>query len=180
YLSRLLMRISGKRPLLLSSTVKSENDLLVVDTTNPEFTDAAGSAVHGDTVHIFQSIFLWEHCCYAKARLSNYGLVPVEFTLTVAFEADFADIFEVRGHARPRRGTSMEPILDRDRVILAYEGLDRVIRRTTLVFNPAPASLTSRRADFRVRLEPHQHIACYATVSCEASAPSRGRAACGS
>src|SRR5690606_19547528 len=36
YLSRLELRVNGTRPLLLSSTVREENDLLVVDLTNPD------------------------------------------------------------------------------------------------------------------------------------------------
>src|SRR4051812_12139788 len=54
-LSRLVLRLSGKRALLLSSTITDENDLLVVDATNPDFTDASGKKVKGDTVHIFLS-----------------------------------------------------------------------------------------------------------------------------
>ena len=39
FLSRLELRIGGRRPLLLSSTVKKENDLLTVDLANPDLKD---------------------------------------------------------------------------------------------------------------------------------------------
>src|SRR5512142_468483 len=45
HLSRLLLRIEGRRPLLLSSTIKDDNDLFVVDATNPDFSDESGSRV---------------------------------------------------------------------------------------------------------------------------------------
>src|SRR4029079_11900118 len=45
HLSRLELRLGGRRPLLLSSTVKKENDLLTVDLANPDLVDANGEVV---------------------------------------------------------------------------------------------------------------------------------------
>src|SRR5437868_14582131 len=42
FLSRLEVRIGGRRPLLLSSTVKEENDLLSVDLANTDLVDETG------------------------------------------------------------------------------------------------------------------------------------------
>jgi glycogen debranching enzyme len=170
HLSRLRTRLEGKRPLLLSSTVTEDNDLLIVDSTNPDFTDALGSKVRGDTVHVFQSIFLWQHRCHGRIRLANYGLSPVEFTLALDFEADFADIFEVRGHKRDKRGRQLAPTLAADRVTLSYEGLDGLVRTTILAFEPEPALLSPGRAEFRVKLRPHEHMELYLRVTCQ-SAP---------
>jgi glycogen debranching enzyme len=169
YLSRLLVRIEGKRPLLLSSTIKDENDLLVVDATNPDFTDSLGKKVRGDTVHLCVSAFLWQDRCYGRIRLANYGLEDVNFTLSIEFDADFADIFEVRGHRRERRGKLRKPLIQGDRVTLCYEGLDGEVRETSLLFHPAPRVLSAGRADFPLKLGPHEHISLYVTVTCAAS-----------
>ncbi len=45
FLSRLEVRIGGRRPLLLSSTVKEDNDLLAVDLTNPDLAARDGALV---------------------------------------------------------------------------------------------------------------------------------------
>src|SRR3954453_14417047 len=45
FLSRLEVRVGGRRPLLLSSTVKEENDLLAVDLTTPDVTARDGTLV---------------------------------------------------------------------------------------------------------------------------------------
>src|SRR5260221_4612515 len=37
-------------------------------------------------------------------ELRNYGTASTEFRLGLIFDADFADMFEVRGSVRPRRG----------------------------------------------------------------------------
>ncbi len=64
FLSRLLMNLQGKRPLLLSSTVKENNDFLAVDLTNPEFQDAPGNKIHHGALHLFRSI-----CATTRAGL---------------------------------------------------------------------------------------------------------------
>ena len=45
YLSRLWLRISGLRPLLLSSTVREDNILLGVDLTNPDIELPSGESL---------------------------------------------------------------------------------------------------------------------------------------
>src|SRR5919205_719832 len=51
---------------------------------------------------------------------------------------DFADLFEVRGERRERRGTQHRPEIGPDCVTLAYTGLDGKRRATRLRFDPAP------------------------------------------
>ena len=84
-------------------------------------------------MHISRSIVLWRgRAVRAPAQSRNYGREPASFDLALAFDADFADIFEVRGIERARRGDmAAGPDRRRDRV-LAYRGLDDVVRRTRL------------------------------------------------
>src|SRR5262245_41360715 len=133
YLSRLELRLGGRRPLLLSSTVKKENDLLTVDLANPDLVDAHGEIVlpRGE-LHIFRTKFLWAGACYERLRVSNFGLHAVETELSVSFDADFADIFEVRGAKRERRGRRLADLTEGGEVMLGYEGLDRIVRRARL------------------------------------------------
>lgn len=81
----------------------------------------------------------------------NHG-VDVEFELR--FDADFVDVFEVRGARRPRRGRKLDPILARDRVELRYEGVDGELYRTVLRFTPEPEEVAPDRARFRLSLTP--------------------------
>ncbi len=146
--------------------VKEENDLLVVDSANPDFIAGDGRTVKGDTIHLFQSSFLWERCCYVRLRVSNFSLEPVEFELSVGFGADFADIFEVRGMQRDARGRLLPPEIRRDAVVMAYRGLDGAVRSTAMHFDPAPESLSPERAAFAVRLAPRGHAEYFVTAAC--------------
>jgi glycogen debranching enzyme len=155
YLSTFEIAIERRRPLLLNSTVLRDN-LLNVDLANPDLPDRP-DPLPRDSVHVFSQSFLWQRCWHARLRLHNYALRAVEVELSLLFEADHADIFEVRGVHRARRGERLPPVIGAGEIALGYEGLDRVKRTTRLVFQPAPATLTARRASYRLRIAPQGH-----------------------
>src|SRR5580765_3590351 len=98
YLSLFRLRLNRQRPLLLSARVKDDNELFSVDLTNPDIQLGDGDlAIARDLVHLFRARFLWDGTWYERIRLWNYSRTPVRVSLTFEFDADFADIFEVRG-----------------------------------------------------------------------------------
>src|SRR5262245_51317506 len=97
FLSCLILRLGRGDPLFLSSTVKEDNAVLAVDLTNPDIRAGETVLVPRGTLHLFRSVFLWEGVCYQRLRLRNYGSARVESIYSLRFDADFADIFEVRG-----------------------------------------------------------------------------------
>src|SRR5919108_2772020 len=119
FLSRLVLRVGRSRPLFLSSTVKDDNALLAVDLTNPDLTIDGWVVVPRGTLHILRTKFLWEGTCYERISIFNYGLIPVDMSLFLQFDADFADIFEVRGFRRERRGRRLEGIVEGTSICLA-------------------------------------------------------------
>ena len=125
-------------------------------------------------MHIFRSQFLGTASHYEHLRILNYGLELVRLALLFQFDADFADIFEVRGTKRERKGESLTDHVDGSAAILAYKGLDGVFRRTRLEFSPHPTSLTTREALFRITLEPKQETSIYTTVACQRDASTNG------
>ena len=179
FLSRLEVRLGGRRPLLLSSTVKEDNDLLAVDLTNPDLAERDGTLVlRRGELHLFRSKFLWRGVCYERLRLSNFGLETTAIDLSVSFDADFADVFEVRGSKRERRGHTLPPSIEGGIVVLAYRGLDEVVRRARLAFDPPPADLTGSRARFELELPSRETVTLMLTIGCEVgdSAAARPRA----
>ncbi|MFQ5774378.1 MAG: glycogen debranching N-terminal domain-containing protein [Kiloniellaceae bacterium] len=166
YLSDLRVLVNGKRPLLLSSTVQDNNALLAADLTNPDFVEDGRVVLPRDTIHIVRSKFLWDAACYERLGLRNFDDKPQRIDLAILFAADFADIFEVRGHARERHGqTAVE--ISKDEVTFAYQGLDSLRRRAVIRFDPEPASLDQEGALFHVELDPGAHVSVFFSVSCE-------------
>ncbi len=169
FLSCLILRLGRGEPMFLSSTVREDNALLAVDLTNPDIRDAEHVAVARGTLHLHRQIFLWQEVCYQLIQLRNYGSARVEVSFSLRFEADFADIFEVRGTHRARRGRMLPPISSDGSMVLGYEGLDGVTRRTRLQFSPAPRQLTATDAYFTIPLDPQEGASFYLTVGCETS-----------
>ncbi len=167
HLSRLEMRFCGLRPLLLSSTIREDNVLFGVDLTNPDLRLASGAPLQRGTVHIYRTKFLTDVVCYDQVTLNNYGEWPLDVDVSFAFEADFADIFEVRGEKRARRGEKIPEELGQSSVTLAYEGLDH-IRRTTRVECSLPyAKAHSGGITVPIHLEPRGEASFTLNVACE-------------
>ncbi|HEY9777465.1 MAG TPA: glycogen debranching N-terminal domain-containing protein [Planktothrix sp.] len=91
-----------------------------------------------------------------RVTIKNLSGETRDLQLVIQFASDFADMFEVRGTERPKRGETRAPRLtaDRRRTTLTYVGLDRIRRRTFIDFiRPQPARLTADKAVFALRLK---------------------------
>jgi glycogen debranching enzyme len=167
FLSFQELTIDGVRPLFLGSSVKEANSLLVVELMNPDLGPIGEVVVPKGTLHIFRAKLLWEDACYEHIRLTNHGREPVNARMGMSFDADFVDLFEVRGMTRERRGDRLPAEVSADEVVLPYRGRDACMRRSRVGFAPTPDSLTDGHAEFEVRLEPGQESHLYCTVVCE-------------
>lgn len=157
YLSDLHLTINGKRPMLLSSTLRDDNAVLTCDLTNPDILDDSGKLVLGhDLIHIRRSRFLWNGCCYERLTVRNFDARSQHVWLEIEFAADFADLFEVRGTSRSRRGQYMPATVEKDSVELSYLGLDQRRRSTQLSFDPVPDELQSSGVTYNLALAPQQ------------------------
>ncbi|WP_207486080.1 amylo-alpha-1,6-glucosidase [Arenibaculum pallidiluteum] len=154
HLSLFELSLDGERPMLLSSTLRLDNAALTCDLTNPDIFRDGALAVERDTIHLLRTKFLWDGACYERLSVRNFAAHPVAIRLAIRFGADFADLFEVRGSRRARRGTLHAPEVGADLVRLAYTGLDGLLRVTELRFEPVPDTLTADTATFELRLPP--------------------------
>lgn len=175
FLSRLTLKLGKDRPLLLSSTVREDNAVLAVDATNPDVSRNGETVVPRGIVHIYRTKILWKRTCQERLRIHNYGRVAMDFSFSLEFDADFADIFELRGMTRERRGRRLETEIGQGMVVLAYEGLDRRPRRTRIVFDPPPSRLSESAANYQIRLEPGEDANYRWVIACEVDADSRGQ-----
>ena len=57
-----------------------------------------------DLLHLRRSVFLWDSACHERIALRNFDDRRREVRIDLTFAADFADLFEVRGANRARRG----------------------------------------------------------------------------
>jgi glycogen debranching enzyme len=171
YLSHLHFTIAGQRPMLLSSTLRDDNATLTCDLTNPDLFDANGRrTLEHDLLHLRRSRFLWNGAWHERIAIRNFDEQPHRVEVDLAFAADFADVFEVRGTQRARRGTMQAPVVTADAVRLAYLGLDGRRRETRLRFDPAPRRLTADHAAFVFDIAPHGAATIVLEIACDGAA----------
>jgi len=167
YISRFRLRINGRRPLLLSSRVKDDNELFGADLTNPDLPFDGNQLLLHDLVHLFRSRFLWKGAWHECVRLWNYHRANVKLSLSFDVECDFADIFEVRGTPRKARGTYLEPVLGSRQMRLGYRGLDDEDRWATIEWSEAPQAMTAGSVRFDYDLQPRTPVLLSLAIRCE-------------
>src|SRR3954469_22397396 len=118
YLARLELVLDDVQPLLLGSNLRDDNSALTVDLTNPDVYRNERLILPKDMLHIVRTIFLWRGTFYQRIGLQNHSDRPASFDLSLVFDSDFADLFEVRGERRPRRGLGSGKLLAPDQVLL--------------------------------------------------------------
>jgi glycogen debranching enzyme len=168
YLSRFELLLNGMPPLLLGSNLRDDNSVLTVDLTNPDLFLHGELALPKDTIHVVRTIFLWRGCAYHRLGFQNHGDARVKFSISLAFDNDFADLFEVRGLHRDRHGNK-EIRWDAGAgcVEVSYTGLDKRTRRSTFTFEPPPATLQKNIASYRFDLRPGERCSVCLTLECD-------------
>ncbi len=167
FLSRLELRLGSSRPLLLESTVHSDNSQLTADLTNPDININEGLLLRRGMIHLFRQKFLLKGTCFERFRLLNHGMETVEMPFILYFGADFTDLFEVRGMRRESRGEIFPPEVDGGSVRFKYSGVDGVTR--TLHVEPSfrPESLTGSQLSLAVKLAPQEQTEMTVSYRCE-------------
>ena len=168
FLSRLTVDLGRRRPLLLGALVRTDNAAIVVHLTNPDLTDEDGTVViTRGTLHLLHMLVLAGGALHHRLRVRNHGLVPIDVPIELGFDADYADIFEVRGAERSRRGEVLAPAVSGREVTLSYRGLDQVVRRTRLVLDGPATRLSPHGVRFDCALKPHGEHVCVFSFHCE-------------
>lgn len=171
FLSRLELQFEGQPPILLSSTAQSGFSLSAL-CANPYIEEKGISA---ETIGIQRNLVL-QGGLFEELTLTNYNTRPVEFEISLSFDADFADLFQIRGQVRSQIGVVLrqvassparvqEPLKPTDEacstkaneLVLAYQGLDQLLRESRIQFyRRQPDRFEGYTAIWRLSLQPHE------------------------
>jgi glycogen debranching enzyme len=171
YIARLELVLNDVQPLLLGSNLRDDNSALTIDLTNPDVYRDGRLVLQKDMLHIVRTIFLWRGSAYQRIGIQNHNGHPASFDVTLLFDNDFADLFEVRGEKRKRRGIGSSKVVGPKEVVLEYRGLDNRVRTTALHFDPRPTHLAANAATYHFELAPHETSSLFVAVSCNKETP---------
>ncbi|WP_373049037.1 glycogen debranching N-terminal domain-containing protein [Vulgatibacter sp.] len=154
FLSYLELSVSGGPPVVLS-TQTSTDYVTQIDMTVT--TRAFGGIFLGDPVnflHLRREQLVHEQFV-DRYTLTNFVTHPIDFWLELAWAADFADVFEIRGMRREARGQYRVPEIQGDAVIARYLGRDGRRYRSEITLRGGPSEIEAQRARFDLHLEPN-------------------------
>ena len=169
YLSRLELLIARSVPLLLGSTLDGSDLQHCCDLTNTDVYEDGAQWLHKDIVHIYRTTYVRDAAIRQRLVFTNHGSINLRLPVSIIFDCDFADIFEVRGMRRKKRGTIKRHLEAPQSVRFSYTGLDHVVRETRIHVEPKPASLKDTSALFYLDIPAKQSQRIFFVADAEAA-----------
>jgi glycogen debranching enzyme len=123
-------------------------DLMVSDPEREELLEDPSNFLHIRRRQILDGGLLEE------IVFTNFLMRACDIEVVVRFGADFADVFEVRGAKRAKRGSTHRARVEGASVVLGYTGLDGRTYETAVSFGVAPTELAPDHAVFELNLSP--------------------------
>jgi glycogen debranching enzyme len=158
FLQQAELRVHGWRPLLLNATVSDDALEGAIELTNPDILDGTQVILPGQSLRMSRRLVVYQRQLHQVVRVENFAARLYDLVLAWHLGADFVDVFEVRGHRRPRHGTLLPVRADGTALELSYQGLDRVVRITRLEFDPPPHTLEAGSPRYVLSLAPRGRV----------------------
>jgi glycogen debranching enzyme len=175
-LSHYRLFLGSHPPSLLSAAIARDNVFFTSHSANQRLPFPGGPMAPPGVLHIERKRFLWGERLFERIRMVNYSRDEVIIPLVFEFDADFADMFEVRGLTRAERGHRHPAEIDGRSVSVRYTGLDGADRRSVITFSDPPYRLSEHRADFMYPMGPESRLELYLEIGVEPGpAPTRER-----
>ncbi len=154
YLSTYELRLNGRLPILLNHSVDRAY-VATFQLVNPALSNPDGSPVPRQSLSLRRTRFVHNGALHERIGLQNCNIGPVRLDLELRFDADYQDIFTVRGYHSTAVGTTRPVEVTETGFLFAYDGADGLVRRTEVVFDPLPR-LATGVATFPVHLASQQ------------------------
>ena len=162
HLSRLQLLVAHRPPTVLSATERGEIGLHVSHLSNGDAGDAAPSR---GSLHLERSTLVCGGACLQQLSFTSFEPLPLRLPLLLRLDADFRDIFEVRGISRTRRG-EVESQAVAGGLLFTYAGLDGELRRTLMQIGGAPLERGSHQVAIELELEPRRTRRLCLVIDC--------------
>ncbi|WP_455931071.1 amylo-alpha-1,6-glucosidase [Priestia aryabhattai] len=164
FLNKLNLKINGENPVLLSSEA-NENYMATILLTNPHIEDEEGLILWRESVEIERKRFINKGVLYEALKFKNYFPKTITFSITVEVEADFMDMFIVRGFQTGKVGRRTGQFVDGEQLIFTYQGADNLSRKTLISWNKQPSSVSDLgEITFEFTLEHEQEEEVVLTI----------------
>lgn len=165
FLSKLELKVGGHRTVVLSASTE-KTFASKIELTTGTLAQINSFELPENTVHIRRQQLLASDVLYDSITFSNFNQSDVDLLVEIAVEADFVDVFQVRGCARHKSGQYYRPLKRDDALVFFYRGVDDVTRETIVRFQTPPEEIDNNLARWTVRIPACGHRELLNTVHC--------------
>lgn len=116
FLSNMELKIGGHRTLVLSSSTE-KTFASKIELTTGSLAQINSFDLPENTIHLRRQQLLASDVLYDSIKFSNFNQSDADLLVEITFEADFVDVFQVRGCARNKSGHYYLPIVREDSLI---------------------------------------------------------------
>lgn len=163
FLSRLELRVDGYRTVVLSSSTE-QTFASQIELTTGKSTMRETYEIPENTVHIRREQLLSSETLFDNFSFENFNFHELELNIELAYEADFMDVFQVRGVAREKLGQYYLPSVRGDSIVFHYRGRDGIARETVIHLSPEPDMVDGTTARWKLRLPPFKRFQLQTTI----------------
>jgi glycogen debranching enzyme len=165
FLSRLETKINGQPLICLASEAK-ETTMATIRLTNPHMEKDGELILWRESIEVKRERFIHQDVWYEQFTLKNYYPKPVEFEFNVSVDADYKDMFIIRGFQNGNVGQITERNVTENGLVVVYKGTDELTRRTVFKWDaPCDGVTESGEFTFKVKLD-HEETRSIALAIC--------------
>ncbi|MDP0490221.1 MAG: glycogen debranching N-terminal domain-containing protein [Verrucomicrobiota bacterium JB023] len=170
YLNRYRLTLEdGPEFLSLNAQVTPDNDLVVSDLTNAPFLNGEETIGMG-AIHLHREAILYDRQLLERITVHNHRNLALTLRLRLEWDADFSDLFGIRGVDNQNTGQILK---SKEPRLVSYRGADQIERATRLaVHGDVEVDYRRGAALIEIALEPGEESVFVITATCCLSAPS--------
>jgi len=166
FLSNLELKVGGHRTVVLSSSTE-KTFASKIELTTGSLAQINSFDLPENTIYIRRQQLLASDVLYDSITFSNFNQSEVELEVEIALEADFVDVFQVRGCARKNCGHYYRPIVRPESLVFFYRGQDDVSRETVIRFQTPPDEINNNVVRWNLRVPATGFRELLNTVNCQ-------------
>ncbi|TDL31508.1 amylo-alpha-1,6-glucosidase [Jeotgalibacillus sp. S-D1] len=134
YLNSLKLSVNGESPIALHSD-GGENYRSRILLTNPHQESEEGLILWRESIEFERTRFIYEGVLYETIKATSYFPKNVTFRIALEMDADFTDMFIIRGFQNGKTGSRGETHYSSREMTFTYNGIDEIARRTIVKWN---------------------------------------------
>ncbi|MFY4775799.1 glycogen debranching N-terminal domain-containing protein [Metabacillus sp. RGM 3146] len=163
FLSKWNVKINGENPVLLASNA-DENHITSIILTNPHIEKDGKQILWRESIQLLRKRFIYDDVLYESLSVKNYHPKPVNFELEIEFDADFQDMFIVRGFQTGSVGERTGQHAEKNRMTFGYKGEDQINRYTNITWDKDAVRTADNKAAFHFSLNHNEEDQVILTV----------------